>query len=780
MIGKTITHYRIIEELGRGGMGVVYRAEDIKLGRSVAIKVLSPQLSSDEEAVTRFVHEAKAASGLDHSNIGAIYEIDETQDGETFIAMAYYEGETLRDRINRGPMKLDEALQIVRQVAEGLNRAHEAGIVHRDIKPSNIMFTAHDEIKIIDFGLAKLTGATKLTRDGATFGTATYMSPEQALGEQVDRRSDIFSLGVILYEMLAGHPPFKGEHEAALLYEIVHEKPRSLAEFDIDVDPEIEGIISKAIAKKPEERYDNATDFSSDLFAAGGEEYRKKKALVGKRKGSRSNRTLAAVAAAAVVVIMIITLMYRVLWRTDVIDSIAVLPLDNLSNDPGEDYFVDGMTDELIFRLARIEGLKVISRTSVMQYRKSSKPLPQIADELNVKAVLEGSVLRVGDRVRIAVKLINAASDRNMWGGRYERDISDVLTLQSDLALEIARKIKIELTPNDRDEITGNISVSKEAHEAYLKGRYYMEQRTPEALKTSLRYFEHSIEEDSGYALAYAGIADTYLILAAYSLEDPDTIYPKAQEAALEAIQLDNSLAEAHTSLAIVKWYYEWDFADAEKEFKTAIGLNPNYARAYHWYALFLAFLGRDDEAIAQIELAKSVDPISRIVNAAVGLVYYYAERYDDAIAQSLKTLEMDEHFFPAYTVLGRAYTIKGMHAHAIEALDRVIELSGRRSSAISLLAHPLAASGKKKKVGELHDELMRRSATEYISPFDMAVLTMALGDRTESLNWLERAYNERTFDIMCMNAEPLLDDLKTEPRFVELTAMIGLTSDGD
>ena len=774
MIGKIISHYRILEELGRGGMGVVYKAEDVKLDRSVAIKVLSPHLSADEKAVARFVHEAKAASALDHANIGTIYEIDDTPNGETFIAMAYYEGETLRERIDRGGMELDETLGIIEQVTRGLERAHEAGIVHRDIKPSNIIMTRHGEAKVIDFGLAKLTGGTKLTKEGSTFGTAAYMSPEQALGEETDQRSDIFSLGVIFYEMLAGERPFRGEHESALLYEIVHEKHKPLRDLEIDIDPAIESIIDRVLAKDRNERYEGVSEFATDLVALREGRLSDLKTASSMHKRIPTRRSLLVVGVVAVAII--ITTLYIKIWREETIDSIAVLPLENMSDDEGEDYFVDGMTDELISRLARIGGLKVISRTSVMQYRGSSKPLPEIAGELNVKTVLEGSVLRIGNRVRIAVKLIHAGTDRSMWAESYERDIHDILQLQSEVALDIARNIKIELTSFDREEITGNLAVSTEAHEAYLKGRYYVDQRTPDALNKGLKYFELSIEEDSSYALAYAGIADTYLILAAYSLEDPDYIYPRARQAALKAIELDGRLAEAHTSLAIVKWYYEWEFDEAEREFKRAVALNPNYTRAHHWYALYLSFLERHEEAIAEMRKAQSVDPVSLIVNAALGLVYYYADRYSEALDQSTQTLEMDDQFFPAYTVQGRAYTRMDRYREAIEAFDKVIEISGRRSSVLSLIAHPLASSGDIKKAEELYDELMERSSKEYISPFDMAVLTMALGRKEETLDWLERAYNEKTFDIMSMNAEPLLNDLRVEPRFIELTDKIGLT----
>ncbi len=779
MIGKTISHYRIIEKIGEGGMGVVYKALDTKLDRHVAIKILPARFGTDRESVERFIQEAKTASALDHANIGTIYEIDDTADGETFIAMAYYDGETLRDRMDRGRPSLDEALGIVRQMAAGLERAHEGGIVHRDIKPSNVIITDRGEVKIIDFGLAKLVGGTRLTRAGSTLGTAAYMSPEQAVGDEVDHRSDIFSLGVIMYEMLSGERPFKGEHEAALLYEIVHEEPAPLESVDPSIDPEIGRIQGKAIAKRPEERYSSVADMIEDLdtVARGGTAAIAGAAGGAARRGGR--RTIApAVWIATALAAVVVAVLYLLLSGGGAIDSIAVLPLENLSKDEGEEYFVSGMTDELISRLARVGGLKVISRTSAMRYKDSTKPLPEIARELKVEAVLNGSVLRVGDRVRIAVELINAATDRSMWAESYERDIRDVLRLQSEVAQDVARKIRTRLTAADEEHLSTVPPVTTEAHEDYLRGRYYLNRRTPEALRTGLQYFESSIGKDSGFAPAYAGMADAYILLAGYSVQDPATSYEKAREAASRAIEIDARLAEAHASLAIVRWHYEWDFDGAEREFERAVSLNPNCAIAHHWYALYLTFSERFDEAIEEIRLAQSVDPVSLIANAAVGLVYYYARFYDEALGQSLRTIEMNDRFFPAYTVLGRSYTKKGMYEEAIGAFETVIELSGRRSSALSLIAHPLVLLGRRAEAVTLYEELKQRSGTEYISPFDMAVLTMALGDKEETLRYLERGYEERAFDIMSMMAEPLFDGIREEPRFIDLSNRIGLVSD--
>jgi TolB-like protein/Tfp pilus assembly protein PilF len=604
------------------------------------------------------------------------------------------------------------------------------------------------------------------------------MSPEQATGEGVDHRADIFSLGVILYEMLSGVRPFKGEHEAALLYEIVHEDPAPLESLDPSTDPGIDRILRKAMAKRPDERYARIGEMIEDLDSVMGGGPAAVAGTVSKASRRVKRRRIPPVGwIGAALVAVAAAVLYLVLSRGGTIDSIAVLPLENLSKDEGEEYFVSGMTDELISRLARVGGLKVISRTSAMRYRGSTKPLPEIARELKVEAVLNGSVLRIGDRVRIAVELIHAGTDRSMWAESYERDIRDVLRLQSEVAQDIARKIKTRLTAADEEHLSTVPPVTTEAHEDYLRGRYYLNRRTSDALRTGLEYFESSIEKDSGFAPAYAGMADAYILLAGYSVQDPAMIYEKAREAAFKAIEIDDRLAEAHASLAIVRWHYEWDFDGAEREFRRAVSLNPNCAIAHHWYALYLTFSERFGEAIREIRIAQSIDPVSLIVNAAVGLVYYYSRSYDEAIGQSLQTIDMNDRFFPAYTVLGRCYTQKGMYNEAVGAFEKVIELSGRRSSVLSLFAHPLALSGRMETAEALYGELKERSATVYISPFDMAVLTMALGEKREALDWLERGYDERAFDIMSMTAEPLFDGLRREPGFIDLTNRIGLVS---
>ena len=779
MLGETISHYKILAKLGQGGMGVVYKAHDAKLDREVAIKFLPPHLSADPEAVKRFVREAKAASALNHSAIGVIYDIDETEDGQTFIAMAYYEGGTLRERIDSGSLTTDAAVAIAAQIASGLARAHEKGIVHRDIKPQNILLTRDGEAKIIDFGLAKLAGRTKLTRDGRTLGTAAYMSPEQARGEELDQRSDIFSLGTILYEMLAGEPPFNGEHDAALLYEIVHEEPVPLSDIKPGIRPEIEYIVERALDKNRDERYQNVGDLIADIESLPDERsVNMGKRFVG-RGGFRGRiKTLGISAIAGTALLLAVILIYKYLWLGEVIDSIAVLPLVSMSDNQDEEYFINGLTGELISQLAQIGGLKVISRTSSMQYKNTDKSLPEIAKDLNVMAVLEGAVLRVGDRVRISLELIHAGTDKSIWADSYERDLSDILVLQGEVALDVAQKIKIKLTAEEKEQLANIQPVNLEAHEAYLKGRFYWNQRTLPALEKSLEYFKEAIAADSSYASAYAGLADSYIMLGNYGSYDPSAVYPQARKAALKALELNDQLADVHTSLAIVNFHYDWDLSGAAEEFELAVSLNPNYATAHHWYAIYLAISGRHDKSIDEIQKALAVDPVSLIVNAAVGLIYYYAGDYDEAIRRSEQTLDMNNNFFAAYTVLGKAYIQLGNHEEAIESLNSVIALSGRRSSVLAILAHPLAASGNVAEAEALYEELKERSREEYVSPYNMAIVTIALEKHNEALDWLERAVEDRSSAIFTIRVEPLFETLWDKPKFKSLASKVGLNSE--
>jgi len=731
MIGQTISHYKILEKLGEGGMGVVYKAEDTKLKRTVALKFLPPELTRDEESRERFIHEAQAASALQHNNICTIHDIDETEDGQSFICMAYYEGETLKKKIARGPLPVQQSVDTAIQIAEGLAKAHRQGIVHRDIKAANLMVTSDGVVKIVDFGLAKLAGKTRVTKTGTTVGTAAYMSPEQARGEGVDHRTDIWSLGVVLHEMLTGQVPFKGDYEQAVVYSILNEKPEPVTGLRTGVPMELERLVDKAMAKSPGERYQHVDEMLVDLRAL-----RKKTEPAAMTERPLEARLPSAKRAylyggvASLVVVLIVAGLYFSRSPDETINSIAVLPLANLSGDPEQEYFADGMTEQLIMELAKIGALTVISRTSVMQYKGVKNPLREIARELGVDAVVEGSVLRVEGRVRISAQLIEASSDRHLWAESYERDLRDVLALQSEVARAIAQEIKIAMRPEEEARLASARTVNPEAHEAYLKGRYHWNKRTEEAMKKGLEYFQQAIEIDPGYADAYAGLAQTYVLLSSveYGAMPPREAIPKAKAAAMKALEIDEELGEPHAALGLAKMDYDWDWSGAGREFKRAIELNPGHATVRHWHAIYLTVTGRHEEAIAEAKRALELDPLSLIIGTDVGWVYYMARQYDEAIEQLHKTLELDPNFAVAHRNLGLAYEQKGMYEDTITELQEAISLSGGSTNYLAWLGYAYAAAGRRDEAQKVLDELKELSKRTYVASFSIALALYGVG----------------------------------------------------
>ncbi|MCI0402223.1 MAG: protein kinase, partial [Acidobacteria bacterium] len=617
MIGQTVSHYRILEKLGGGGMGVVYKAEDLKLGRSVALKFLPEELARDREAIHRFEREARAASALDHPNICTIYEIGE-QDGQPFIVMQYLEGQTLKHHLAGRVLETRQAAELAGQVTDALETAHAKGIVHRDIKPANIFVTQRGQAKVLDFGLAKLlrpvddvTATESLTGTGMAPGTLPYMAPEQLRGKPVDARTDIYALGCVLYEMAAGRRPFRAELGSQLIDDILHSAPTAPGRLNPDMPAELERITLKCLEKEPENRYQSAKELGVDLRRLAAPSAAHLPAMPqAPAKGGILRRPLrlASMVAAFLLALAFLAnvggLRDRLLGGagTQRIQSLAVLPLENLSRDPAQEYFADGMTEALITELSKISALKVISRTSAMQYKGVKKPMPQIARELGVDALIEGSVVREGDQVRITVQLIHGPTDKHLWADSYQRELRGILALQSEVAQAIAREIRVAVTPAEETRLAETRAVNPEAHEAYLKGRYHWNKRTREGFEKGIEYFEQAIEKDPNYALAYAGLADSYNNLGAWGHVPPRETYPRGKAAAMKALELDEELAEAHASLARNKIAYDWDWPGARQEFERYVQLNSNYANAHLWYSYYYFAMGRLDEAAREMK----------------------------------------------------------------------------------------------------------------------------------------------------------------------------------
>jgi serine/threonine protein kinase/tetratricopeptide (TPR) repeat protein len=775
MIGKTISHYRILEKLGEGGMGVVYKAEDTKLGRPVALKFLPPELTRDDEANKRFIQEARAASALDHPNICTVHEIDETNEGQTFIAMACYEGESLKAKIERGPLKLDEALEIATQTAQGLAKAHGEGIIHRDIKPANILVTKDGLVKIVDFGLAKLAG-TKATKTGKTLGTAQYMSPEQARGENVDARSDIFSLGAVLYEMLTGRHAFPGEYEQAALYAILNQNPEPVTALRSGIPMEFERIVMKMLVKSPAERYQRLDDFLVDLRALKKQVESRGEPIVRPRVRSRRRGIAIAIAAAAVIVAVGALVMRSVFsHRTGPIDSIAVLPLENLSGDPAQEYFADGMTEALITDLANIGALKVISRTSVMRFKDTKEPLPKIARELGVDAVIEGSVLLVGDRVRITAQLIEAQADRHIWAESYERNIRDILSLQQEVAREIAKAIKVALTPAEEATLTKAVQVDPKVHDLYLRGRYHWNKRTAEDLAKSIEYFQKVIEIDPRFALAYIALADAYTVIGNWGYRDPREMFALAKHYAEKALEIDSQLSQPYAVLAGVEIYLNFNWQEAERLYEEAIELNQNNATAHQWYAEFLSARGRQEEALAEIDKSLAIDPLSLIANQNRAVVLLREKRYNEALAQCRKTLDLDKEFRSVHLTAAYCYAGMGRFPDFVAELQEAMarDENGRRyADEAGRVFRQTGIEGLTRWMIKDIDEV---SGTPYDSPYAKAQLHAMLGEKDQAIEWMKKAVEVRSPSVVTWKVDPAFDALRNDPRFMTVIREAGL-----
>jgi len=769
MIGKTISHYKIIEKLGAGGMGVVYKARDTKLHRDVALKFLPAEWTQHEDANLRFLQEARAASALDHNNICTIHEFNQTENGRMYIVMACYEGQSLQKKLESGPLSMDESLDLAIQIARGLARAHSKGIVHRDIKPANIIITRDNVVKIVDFGLAKLADRTKITKEGTTLGTAAYMSPEQVQGEDVTHQTDIWSFGVLLYEMLTGDMPFKGEYEQAVIYSILHEEPGSILEKREDLPESIEQVIQQALQKDTVNRYQTMDRVIDDLESIiSGDE-------VSQTPGrtSVSNRGIM-VAVAILAGMLFIMLGYIFFSNTQpAIDSIAVLPLANLSGDPDQEYFADGMTEALITDLGKIQSLRVISRQSVMRYKDSELPIREIADQLNVQAIVEGSALPNDEVVRITSKLINAENETQIWNKRYDRKIEDILSLQSEVAHAIAREIQIVLSLEDQNRLKNTRNVDPEALDAYFKGRYYSREWTISG-KLAIQQFNRAIEIDPDFALAYTGLADAYLT-SAHVGTPPHEAFPKAIEAAEQALRIDPGLAEAETVLADCRYHYEWNWTATEKGFKNAMRLNPGYSTTYWWYSGYLSTMKRFDEALEQLRKAQQLDPLALNLFGFEARIHFYARDFDKAIETSLATIEKNPDFLPANYWLGRSYLENGMITDAVETLEQANERFNGHPLIQSALAQAHAGAGNESRAYQLIDVLQAKFEKRYFPPHLLVMAYADAGDTEHAFQWLDKTEQLRDAALIWITVDPGYDQLRSDQRFTALLDRMNL-----
>ncbi|MFY9560258.1 MAG: protein kinase [Terriglobales bacterium] len=790
--------YEIQSQLGAGGMGEVYRARDTVLGREVAIKILPPIFSRDADRLRRFEQEARAAAALDHPNILSIHQLG-TQDGAPYIVSEFLEGETLRVRLQRGEVPVNKAVDYTLQIVNGLTAAHEKAIVHRDLKPENLFVTTTGWLKILDFGLAKLRHPEELgpaetaltqgsgTLSGIILGTVGYMSPEQVRGQQVDHRSDIFALGAIFYEMLSGKRAFQGNTVADTLTAILTQDPPSLLGTNPNLTPPLDRIVQRCLEKDPKERFQSAKEVGfalealSEAHASVRDDSGKKLFAAPSRQITRKRAaSLGALAFAALLGLLVAAnvggLRDRFWGRAGSgrIQSLAVLPLANLSGDPAQEYFADGMTEAMITELAQISALRVISRTSVMQYKGGKKPLPEIAHELHVDSVIEGSVLRSGEKVRITAQLIQAVPERHLWAKSYDGDLRDVMAIQSEVARSVAEEIRIKLTAQEESRLQKSRPVNPDAHDAYLRGWYYRRKGNRDDLEKAREYFEQALEKDPLYAPAYAALADYYSVLPFYTSARPDEVLPKAKAAVARALELDESLAEAHASLAYVYTYYDWDWADADREFQRALQLNPNDATVRHRYSRYLASLGRTDEALREIKRAEELDPLSLLIKANVGVIYYFARQYDSTIDELKDVLKEDPKFDTAYWGLGLAYEQKGMPAEAVAQMEKAAALSPDPNTLASL-GHAYAIAGQKEKAQKILADLAVRAKQESISGYQFALIYSGLGDKARALAALERAFQERSTLLTYIKMDPRFDPIRSDARFISLQRRIGL-----
>ncbi|HKW34292.1 MAG TPA: protein kinase [Candidatus Acidoferrum sp.] len=806
MIEETVSHYRILEKLGGGGMGVVYKAEDLRLGRYVSLKFLPADLSRDPQAIERFQREARAASSLNHPHICTIYDVDQ-YDGHHFMVMEFLEGETLKHRISGKPMDLERIPEYGYQMADALEAAHAKAIIHRDIKPANIFITDRGQVKLLDFGLAKLLperiGAARaaqlstafsnttqdahLTSAGVALGTVAYMSPEQVRGEDLDERTDLFSLGLVLYEMATGHRAFAGNTSGVVFDAILNRAPTPPVRLNPAVPIQLELIINKALEKDRHLRYRTASDLRADL-----------------QRLKRDTDSARALPSTAVQITrrtlrrhwphliwagaLCVALLLFVFNASDVrnrlssgtgqsrIDSIAVLPFANVSNDPKTEYLSDGITESLINSLSRLPNLTVMSRNTVFRYKTQTSDPERVGQDLGVSAILTGRLIQSGDDLMISVSLEDVKSRRQIWGEQYSRKISSLVAVQQEIAGDIYGQLRPKIEGAEKKLLAKRATENVQAYQLYLQGLFYWNKWTQADFKKAADYFSEAAEKDPRYALSYAGLADTYSQLGDAGYLSPSEAWPKAKAAAMQALQIDDSLAEAHTSLGLVKEHFEWDWAGAEQEFKRAIELNPNSATAHHWYGDYLANMGRSEQGLYQTRKAQELDPLSLIINTSLGWQLYLARQNEAAADQLHKVLEMDAKFAPARRLLEVVYAQMGKQKDAVAEREKILSLSGSPELAASI-EEDFAKSGYKGVLQSWLDGLTEISKHDYVSPYSIAQAYMRIGEKQKVFEWLQKAYQEHDSGLVSVAVEPMFEPVRSDPRFRDLLSRTRLSN---
>jgi serine/threonine-protein kinase len=740
MIGKTVSHYRIVEKLGGGGMGVVYKAEDTKLKRTVALKFLPEELSRDRQALERFQREAQAASALNHPNICTIYDIDE-HEGQRFIAMEFLEGGALKVHIEHGPLPVLDALDLACQMAEALAEAHAHRIVHRDIKPGNVMLTKSGHVKLVDFGLARLPEMASVTTTGATLGTPAYMAPEQVRGETIDGRADLWALGIVLYEMLAARHPFASESVQGTLHGVLNRAPEPLERLRSGLPPALVRIVNRALTKDALRRYQQAEQMLADMQACRQQLQSSPARVEGERR----------------------------------VPSIAVLPFANLSADKEQEYFCDGMTEELITGLSALPGLRVAAHSSSFQFKGQALDIRKVGEQLNVETVLEGSVRKLGERLRVAAQLVNVSDGYHLWSERYDRRLDDVFEVQDEIARAIVEKLKVKLIGEPEAPLVKRGTENMEAYQLYLQGRYYFARRYKGGLGEAVDCYSRAVAIDPGFAPAWAGLGESYGIMSWYAYGPLRELHPKAMEAARRALMLDERLAEAHHALAVAHTYLEWDWTAIEREFMRALALNPHAAWTHTMYALGLAAMGRDNDAVREAECATTIDPLSAIFAYTRGLTYYLLRRLPRAIEELQKAVALDPYFVPGWWGLAVVRTATARHEEAIAAAERAVTLSERAVFCVGFQGLVLGNAGRMSEARRLLEELIERSRREYVPLTMLALVHFGLGEDDEALACIERQQaQDKITPLMLVGS--WCDRIRGDPRFTAILAATGYT----